>query len=50
MNAAGWILMVASCGTVLALVVFCFYKVFTSPDIEEDVHAPLEIDTHEEIE
>lgn len=50
MNAGGWIMLTISCGTVLALVTFCFYRVFTAPNVEEDIHAPLDIDTREEAE
>lgn len=45
MTTAGWIFMLLSCGTVLALVAFCFYRVLTVPQSTEHMHAPLDIDT-----
>ncbi|MBN1489323.1 MAG: hypothetical protein JXA69_05345 [Phycisphaerae bacterium] len=44
---AGWVLMLASCGFVLVLVTFCFYRVLRSPKAAEHMHAPLDIDTHD---
>jgi hypothetical protein len=45
MTAAGWTFMRLSCGSVLALTVFCYYRVLISPSPRERMHAPLEIDT-----
>jgi len=47
MTPAGWILMLTSCGAVLSLMVFCYYRVLTTPRTTEHIHAPLEIDTHD---
>lgn len=47
MTAAGWILMLTSCGSVLGLTIFCYYRVFTIPRTTEHMHAPLDIDTHD---
>jgi hypothetical protein len=47
MTPAGWVMMVLSCGFVLALLVFCFYRVFTTPGTQEHMHAPLDIDTQD---
>ncbi len=47
MRLSGWIMMLVSVGTVLALVVFCFYRILRAPKTESHIHAPLEIDTHE---
>lgn len=47
MTVAGWILMCSSVGFVLALTVFCFYRVMRTPAPKEHMHAPLDIDTHE---
>jgi hypothetical protein len=43
----GWTFMIVSVGFVVCLVVFCFYRVFTTPDnrVEEQMHAPLDINT-----
>jgi hypothetical protein len=49
MNSGGWAVLLISCGTILALNIFCFWKVFTLPrEEEEDLHAPLDIDTHDQ--
>jgi hypothetical protein len=50
MTTAGWTLLVLSCGTVTALVVFCFWRVLSLPRASEEIHAPLDIDTGEEDE
>lgn len=47
MTTLGWVLLLTSCGTVTALVVFCFSRVLRLPAPEEDLHAPLDIDTHD---
>ena len=49
MTAAGWIVMLVSVGSVLALVSFCLYRVMILPplDVEEHVKGPLEIDTRD---
>lgn len=47
MNAAGWTIMLLSVGGVLALAIFCFWRVFKTPQFEEHAHAPLDIDTHD---
>jgi hypothetical protein len=46
MTPAGWIIMIVSVGSVLALTVFCFYRVLTLPASElDEIKAPLDIDT-----
>jgi hypothetical protein len=40
-------MMTFSIGSVLALTIYCFAKVFSSPCAKEHLHAPLEIDTDE---
>jgi hypothetical protein len=47
MTTAGWILMLTSCGAVLALVLFCYMRVLRTPASTEHMHAPLDIDTHD---
>jgi hypothetical protein len=48
MTMLGWIMMVASVGSVLALTGFCLYRVLTLPPAEvDDLTAPLEIDTRD---
>jgi len=46
MNLQAWIIFAVANATVVTLVVYCFYKVFTVP--HEHMHAPLDIDTHDE--
>ncbi len=47
MNVFGWMMMIVSVGSVLALTGFCFYRVLTLPPAQiEDINvAPLTIDT-----
>ncbi len=49
MTAGGWMVMVLSVGSVLALVSFCLYRVLTLPpvEVEERLKGPLEIDTRD---
>jgi len=47
MTWAGWTLMILSCGFVVGLAVFCYSRVLRAPRLEEHMHAPLEIDTHD---
>lgn len=47
MNPGGWILMILSVGSVMALLIFCFYRVLTLPGSTEHMQDPLEIDTHD---
>ncbi len=44
---SGWLIMLVSMGTVLALVGFSLYKVLTLPpvEVEEHLKAPPDIDT-----
>ncbi len=44
MTLAGWIFMLLSVTVVVSLVVFCFYKLFTT-ETPPSMHAPLDIDT-----
>lgn len=47
MTPAGWIIMVVSVGSVLALTAYCMVRVLTLPPaiVEEHLKAPLDIDT-----
>ena len=46
MTPEGWIMMLVSVGSVLALVTFCLRKVLTLPPLEEEhLKGPLEIET-----
>lgn len=50
MTLIGWILMLGSVGFVLALNVFCFWRVAKTSVTSDRLRAPLEIDTHEDAE
>ncbi|MCG8447991.1 MAG: hypothetical protein MI725_00230 [Pirellulales bacterium] len=46
MNPQGWTVMIISVATVLTLLSYCLYRVFTLPPVEEEsIKGPLEIDT-----
>ena len=47
MTPAGWVLMIVSCGTVTALVAWCFWRVLRLPSPRPELHAPLDIETRE---
>jgi hypothetical protein len=49
MTPLGWLVMIVSVGSVLALTAFCLVRVLTLPPVEiEDLDtAPLDIDTHD---
>lgn len=47
MTAAGWILMLGSCGCVTLVALYCYYRVLKTPEVPEHLHAPLDIDTHD---
>ncbi len=47
MTLAGCILMTVSINGVLTLLIFCYYCVLFTPRVEERMHAPLDIDTHD---
>jgi hypothetical protein len=47
MTTLGWLLLIISCGSVIGLVVFCFWRVLRLPVVTDELHAPLDIDTHD---
>jgi hypothetical protein len=47
MTIGGMIMMTLSVGGVVALTVFCFWRVLRTPAAKDHLHAPLEIDTHD---
>ncbi len=47
LSAAGWTLMIGCIGLVCGLLVFCFFRVLTTPSATQHMHAPLDIDTHD---
>ncbi|MCO6438977.1 MAG: hypothetical protein J5J06_17935 [Phycisphaerae bacterium] len=48
MTPAGWVFMICSLTFVVSLISFCFYSVLTRPSSSEDLHSPVNIDTHDE--
>ncbi|MCG3197552.1 MAG: hypothetical protein GHCLOJNM_02038 [bacterium] len=48
METSGWIFLLVSCSFVTILTVYCFWKVLSLPsEVDEDLHAPLDIDTRD---
>lgn len=47
MTAAGWLLLGLSCGSITALVAFCYWRVLKAPSAADEMHAPLDIDTRD---
>ncbi len=49
MTPAGWLVMIVSVGSVVALVSYCLYRVLSLPSVEVEEHlkGPLEIDTRD---
>lgn len=47
MNALGWTFMIVSMSSVLALVIFCYYRVLTNPPAANHMQAPQTLDTHD---
>ena len=48
MTPGGWTFMLLSCGSVVALTAFCYFRVLARPRTTEHMHAPLDIDTHDQ--
>jgi hypothetical protein len=48
MNLSGWIVMILSVGFVTVLIVWCIRRVLKEPEAPERMHAPDEIDTHDQ--
>ena len=48
MTTAGWIFMIGSLSSVLCLIGFCFSRVLAKPSSTKHMHAPLDIDTHDQ--
>ncbi len=44
---AGWLFMLGSIAFVLGLLIFCLWRVLSTPDQLERMHAPIEIDTQD---
>ena len=44
----GWLVMLVSVSSVIALTAFCLYRVLTLPPVEaEDIHSRLEMETRD---
>tara|TARA_R100001143_G_C3355989_1_gene132357 strand:+ start:1231 stop:1383 length:153 start_codon:yes stop_codon:yes gene_type:complete len=48
MTFSGWIIMLFSVSFVTCLLSWCIYKVITTPDSNEHIHSPSDIDTHDD--
>ena len=48
MTVSGWIFMLVSCGAMVVLTAWCFYRVLTRPATTEQMHAPGDIDPHDQ--
>jgi len=48
LTTGGIALLVLSCGFVLCLLIFCYQRVFRSPEVDQRMHGPLDIDTHDQ--
>ncbi len=48
MTTGGWILMLLSVGFVSSLLIWCVYQVLVTPDSEESLHGPSNIDTEDD--
>ena len=47
MTPLGWLMMIASCSSVIALTSFCLHRVLTLPPVEAgEIHSRLEMETH----
>lgn len=52
MTATGWFIMLISISSVIGLMTFCLYKVFTLPaaEVEEHLQSQPFIDTHDTVD
>lgn len=48
MTTGGWIIMLASVSFVTGLLIWCVYRVLTTPGADEHVHATTQIDPHDQ--
>lgn len=48
MTTGGWVFMIGSLGFVLGLTAFCFGRVLRKPTAANHMHAPLDINTHDQ--
>jgi hypothetical protein len=44
----GWFFMLGSIALVISLAAYCYWKVLAKPASANHMHAPLEIDTHDQ--
>jgi hypothetical protein len=47
MTIFGWLFLIFSCGGTTALVVFCYWRILTTPRARREMHVPLDIDTRD---
>ncbi len=48
LSAGGATLLILSCSFVLSLLIFCYHRVLKTPDVDEHMHGPIDIDTHDQ--
>ena len=47
MTTAGWIVMIVAIGGMTGMLIWCVYKVVSTPGSEEHLHSPMDIDTRD---
>ena len=47
MTAAGWFVFIFAVTGMTGMLLWCVYKVVRTPDAEEHLHSPVDIDTHD---
>lgn len=48
LTGGGWFFMLGSITLVVSLASYCYWKVLSKPSAANHMHAPLEIDTHDQ--
>lgn len=48
MTAGGWIMMLLAIGGMTGLLVWCVWKVMSTPGSTEHLHSPVDIDPHDD--
>jgi hypothetical protein len=48
MTAGGWIMMLLAIGGMTGLLVWCVWKVVSTPGSTEHLHSPVDIDPHDD--
>ncbi|MCC5850416.1 MAG: hypothetical protein JJU29_20205 [Verrucomicrobia bacterium] len=48
MTIAGWIVFISAVTGMTGLLLWCIHRVVKTPDAEEHLHSPVDIDTHDD--